>query len=90
MLHGLSSTGQNLLSPQVGIPKNVPLTVRMLNASLWSQLVIDFSLAYLLDNGVLYHVYNGAALLEYLVVLYFNPTSKSYPFVSQIGKIKFQ
>ena len=89
MLHGLSSTGQNLLSPQVGIPKNVALTVRMLNASSWSQLV-DFSLAYLLENGALYHIANGTALFEYLVVLHFYPTSKSYPFISQIGKIKFQ
>ena len=57
----------------------------LINSSL-SQL-IDFSLAYLLENGTLYHIANGTALLEYLLVLYFMPTSKSYRFVSQIGKI---
>jgi len=41
--------------------------------------------SYLLDNGALYHIANGTALLEYLVSLYFMPTSKSYHFVSQIG-----
>lgn len=47
-------------------------------------------LAYLLENGALYHIANGAAILEYLASLYFMPTSKSYRYVSQIGENKFE
>ncbi|KAF8640078.1 hypothetical protein AX17_001318 [Amanita inopinata Kibby_2008] len=41
--------------------------------------------SFLLDNGALYHVANGTALSEYLVTLYFKPSSKSQPYVSVIG-----
>ncbi|KAF8812545.1 ICMT-domain-containing protein [Phlegmacium glaucopus] len=41
--------------------------------------------SYLLENGALYHIANGTALLEYFISLYFMPTSKSYQYVSQIG-----
>jgi protein-S-isoprenylcysteine O-methyltransferase len=43
--------------------------------------------SFLLDNGSMYHVANGTALLEYLLTLYFKPTSRSYPYVSQLGII---
>jgi hypothetical protein len=42
--------------------------------------------AFLLNNGTMYHVANGTALLEYLLTLYFKPTLKSYPYVSLLGK----
>ncbi|PPQ77682.1 hypothetical protein CVT25_011117 [Psilocybe cyanescens] len=41
--------------------------------------------SYLLENGPMYHIANGTALLEYLISLYFAPSSKSWPYVSQIG-----
>ncbi|KAH9482568.1 Protein-S-isoprenylcysteine O-methyltransferase [Psilocybe cubensis] len=41
--------------------------------------------SYLLENGPMYHIANGAALLEYLISLYFFPSFKSWPYVSQIG-----
>ncbi|KIJ99362.1 hypothetical protein K443DRAFT_679981 [Laccaria amethystina LaAM-08-1] len=41
--------------------------------------------SYLLDNGAMYHVANGAALAEYLIVWYFRPSSKSFPLVTPIG-----
>ncbi|KAF8165244.1 Isoprenylcysteine carboxyl methyltransferase family-domain-containing protein [Crassisporium funariophilum] len=41
--------------------------------------------SYLLDNGAMYHVANGTALLEYLISLYLMPSSKSYPYVSSVG-----
>ena len=34
----------------------------------------------------MYHVANGAALVEYLIVWYFRPSSKSFPYVTPIGK----
>jgi protein-S-isoprenylcysteine O-methyltransferase len=41
--------------------------------------------SYLLDNGAMYHIANGTALLEYLISLYFIPSTKSWPYLSQIG-----
>ncbi|TDL29475.1 protein-s-isoprenylcysteine O-methyltransferase [Rickenella mellea] len=41
--------------------------------------------SFLLDNGVLYHISNGVALLEYLVTLYFKPSLKAFPHVSTFG-----
>lgn len=41
--------------------------------------------SYLLDNGVMYHVANGTALVEYLVTLYFKPEWKARPYLSLIG-----
>ncbi|KIM46080.1 hypothetical protein M413DRAFT_23865 [Hebeloma cylindrosporum] len=41
--------------------------------------------SYLLDNGAMYHIANGSALLEYLASLYINPSGKSWPYVSQTG-----
>lgn len=41
--------------------------------------------AFLLDNGAMYHIANGAALTEYLITLYFKPSLKSYPYVSTVG-----
>jgi len=43
--------------------------------------------SYLLDNGAMYHIANGTALLEYLVCVYIIPSSKSWPYISQIGLI---
>lgn len=37
----------------------------------------------------MYHVANGIALTEYLVTLYFLPSSKSYPYISLIGRDRF-
>ncbi|KAI0304231.1 ICMT-domain-containing protein [Russula brevipes] len=41
--------------------------------------------SFLLNNGRMYHVANAIALIEYLLVLYFRPSLKSYPYVSPIG-----
>ncbi|KAI6047414.1 Isoprenylcysteine carboxyl methyltransferase family-domain-containing protein [Pisolithus marmoratus] len=43
--------------------------------------------SFLLDNGVTYHIANGSALVEYLITLYLKPSSKTFPYVSQIGII---
>jgi len=43
--------------------------------------------SFLLNNGTMYHVANGTALVEYLLTLYFKPTLKSYPYVSLFGII---
>ncbi|KNZ81540.1 Protein-S-isoprenylcysteine O-methyltransferase [Termitomyces sp. J132] len=40
---------------------------------------------YLLDNGAMYHVANGTALTEYFAMLYFKPSSKSFPYVTLLG-----
>jgi len=48
----------------------------------------DVHKAYLLDNGAMYHIANGAALLEYLLSLYIIPSGKSWPYVSQIGMLQ--
>lgn len=45
----------------------------------------QFSSAFLLENGALYHVANGIALTEYLVTLLLFPSSKSLTFISTIG-----
>ncbi|KAI9512228.1 Isoprenylcysteine carboxyl methyltransferase family-domain-containing protein [Russula earlei] len=42
--------------------------------------------SFLLNNGRMYHIANGLALAEYLVVIYFRPSLKSFPYVSSIGK----
>lgn len=49
----------------------------------------DTEAAYLLENGVMYHAANGAALLEYLVSLYFFPSIKTWPYISQIGRVYY-
>ncbi|KAF9226568.1 ICMT-domain-containing protein [Gyrodon lividus] len=41
--------------------------------------------SFLLDNGAMYHIANGIALVEYLVTLYFSPSSKVHPYISAIG-----
>ncbi|KAH0839888.1 Isoprenylcysteine carboxyl methyltransferase family-domain-containing protein [Lanmaoa asiatica] len=41
--------------------------------------------SFLLENGVMYHVANGTALTEYLVALFFIPSSKSLTYISAIG-----
>jgi len=43
--------------------------------------------SFLLDNGAMYHIANGTALLEYLLTLYFKPSWKSYAHVSAIGVV---
>ncbi|KIK68043.1 hypothetical protein GYMLUDRAFT_191028 [Collybiopsis luxurians FD-317 M1] len=41
--------------------------------------------SFLLDNGSMYHVANGSAILEYLLTLYFLPLFKAWPWVSTVG-----
>ncbi|KAG5639260.1 hypothetical protein H0H81_004921 [Sphagnurus paluster] len=41
--------------------------------------------SYLLDNGAMYHVANGAALTEYLISLYFWPHLKTNRYVTATG-----
>ncbi|KIO12702.1 hypothetical protein M404DRAFT_993684 [Pisolithus tinctorius Marx 270] len=41
--------------------------------------------SFLLDNGATYHVANGSALVEYLITLYFKPSLKTFPYISQLG-----
>ena len=41
--------------------------------------------AYLLENGRMYHIAHGAAIIEYVVSSYYWPSSKTYPYVSNIG-----
>jgi len=43
--------------------------------------------SFLLNNGRMYHVANGLALTEYLLVLYFRPSLKSFPYVSLLGVV---
>ncbi|KAH7929409.1 ICMT-domain-containing protein [Leucogyrophana mollusca] len=43
--------------------------------------------SFLLDNGAMYHVANGTAVLEYVITLYFKPSLKSYPYITVIGII---
>jgi protein-S-isoprenylcysteine O-methyltransferase len=42
-------------------------------------------IAFLLDNGALYHIANGTALIEYLISLHFKPSLKMHSHVSIIG-----
>lgn len=42
-------------------------------------------IAFLLENGATYHIANGTALVEYLITLFFFPSSKSLTYVSAIG-----
>ncbi|KAF8528957.1 Isoprenylcysteine carboxyl methyltransferase family-domain-containing protein [Hysterangium stoloniferum] len=44
--------------------------------------------SFLLDNGSMYHVAHATALLEYLLTLYFQPSAKTYPYVSQAGECR--
>lgn len=44
------------------------------------------SLAFLLNNGIAYHLANGIAVTEFLVTQYFFPNFKTYPWVSQVGE----
>ncbi|KAG6821612.1 hypothetical protein H0H93_000121 [Arthromyces matolae] len=41
--------------------------------------------SYLLDNGAMYHIANGTAVLEYILTLYFNPSLKAFPYLSLFG-----
>ncbi|KAF9268082.1 ICMT-domain-containing protein [Marasmius fiardii PR-910] len=43
--------------------------------------------SFLLDNGYMYHVANGSAVVEYLTTLYFRPSLKSHSYLSQIGSV---
>lgn len=42
-------------------------------------------IAFLLDNGMLYHIAHGTALSEYLLSLYLRPSWKAFPYISVIG-----
>jgi protein-S-isoprenylcysteine O-methyltransferase len=46
---------------------------------------MEVLVAFLLDNGAMYHIANGVALFEYLITIYFKPALKSYPYVTIIG-----
>jgi len=41
--------------------------------------------SFLLDNGAMYHIATGIALLEYIIAIFFKPSSKTFPYVSSIG-----
>ncbi|KAJ3810120.1 Isoprenylcysteine carboxyl methyltransferase family-domain-containing protein [Lentinula lateritia] len=41
--------------------------------------------SFLLDNGSMYHIANGSAVLEYIVTLYFMPSFKTRAWVSILG-----
>ncbi|KAJ3869427.1 Isoprenylcysteine carboxyl methyltransferase family-domain-containing protein [Lentinula novae-zelandiae] len=41
--------------------------------------------SFLLDNGSMYHIANGSAVLEYIVTLYFIPSFKTRAWVSILG-----
>ncbi|KAH7876294.1 ICMT-domain-containing protein [Lentinula edodes] len=43
--------------------------------------------SFLLDNGSMYHIANGSAVLEYIVTLYFIPSFKTRAWVSILGMI---
>ncbi|KLO18088.1 protein-s-isoprenylcysteine O-methyltransferase [Schizopora paradoxa] len=43
--------------------------------------------SFLLDNGMLYHIANGAALSEYLISLYLKPEWKTFKYMSSAGVI---
>jgi len=43
--------------------------------------------SFLLNNGRMYHIANGVALTEYLLVLYLRPSLKSFPYISSIGVV---
>ncbi|KAI0307287.1 ICMT-domain-containing protein, partial [Multifurca ochricompacta] len=43
--------------------------------------------SFLLNNGRMYHMANSLALTEYLLILYFRPSLKSFPYVSFLGVI---
>ncbi|PBL02394.1 ICMT-domain-containing protein [Armillaria gallica] len=43
--------------------------------------------SFLLDNGSMYHIAHGTALVEYLITLYFKPSWKSYPYVTTAGVV---
>ena len=42
--------------------------------------------AFLLDNGAMYHIANGIAVVEYLITLHFKPSFKLHPYISAIGE----
>jgi len=41
--------------------------------------------SFLLENGAQYHIAHGAAVLEYILTLYFKPSLKHFPYVSVVG-----
>ncbi len=45
------------------------------------------SLAFLLENGAMYHVAHALALSEYLLTLYFKPEYKQWHYVSFLGTL---
>lgn len=53
-------------------------TQSMLNSHFFNQ-------AFLLDNGMQYHIAHGTALAEYILSLYFRPSWKTFPYISAIG-----
>ncbi|KAJ3763642.1 Isoprenylcysteine carboxyl methyltransferase family-domain-containing protein [Lentinula raphanica] len=43
--------------------------------------------SFLLDNGSMYHIANGSAILEYIITLYFIPSFKTRSWISYFGMI---
>lgn len=41
--------------------------------------------AFLLENGMMYHLAHSVALLEYLATLLFKPSFKAHPYISAVG-----
>jgi hypothetical protein len=41
--------------------------------------------AFLLENGISYHLANLTALTEYLTTLYLKPSWKAWPYLSEFG-----
>jgi hypothetical protein len=88
LLPGLLFIGENLQSLRDGILKSAASIVSS-GATQRTLLLIVNGLAFVLDNGALYHVANGSALLEYLLTLYFGPIFKTFPYISFIGSSLF-
>lgn len=42
--------------------------------------------AFLLENGIEYHIAHSVAVVEYLLTLYYNPSLKMNPYVSEAGE----
>jgi ABC-type transport system involved in multi-copper enzyme maturation permease subunit len=45
--------------------------------------------AFLLDNGSMYHVAHSLAIFEYLVTIYFKPSWKAHPYITAIGMFTY-
>lgn len=56
-------------------------------ACLWHSVTYSpSSIAFLLENGMMYHIAHGVALTEYLITLWFKPEYKNFRYVSLVGK----